>query len=100
MSVLRFRMLSKSCQFALRKFHHFSGIVCVGTIGFIGEMKNGRSCERGNGSNTILLGRGPSRLTKVRSGLVVVPHRAYRKLSGCLGSKTKRVLQAEGSPVF
>ena len=67
----------------------------MGTIGFIGEMKVGRCCERGNGSNTILLGRGPSRLTKARYGLVVVPHRADRKLSGYLGSKTKRVLQAE-----
>ena len=95
MPVSRFRMLTKSCQFALRKFHRFSGIVCVDTIGFIGEMKVGRCCERGNGSNTILLGRGPSRLTKARSGLVVVPHRADRKLSGSLGSKTKRVLQAK-----
>ena len=67
----------------------------MGTIGFIGEMKAGRCCERGNGSNTILLGRGPSRLTQTRSGLVIVPHRADQKLSGCLGSKTKRVLQAE-----
>ena len=64
-------MFLKSGQFALRKFHLFSGIVCVGWTGFIGEMSNGRCCERGKGSSTSRQGKGPSRLTKARSGLVV-----------------------------
>ena len=47
--------------------------------------------------------RGPAQVGKVRSlqidksmvGLVVVPHRGNRKLSGCFGSKIKRALDVE-----
>ena len=88
-------MFLKSGQFALQKFHLFSGIVCVGWTGFIGEMSNGRGCEHGKGSSTSRQGKGPFRLTKVRSGLVVVPHRGDRKLSGCLGLKIKWALDVE-----
>ena len=88
-------MFLKSGQFALRKFHLFSGMVCVDWTGFVGEMSDGRCCEHGKGSSTIRLGREPTRLTKARSGLVVVSHHGDRKLSGCLGSKIKRALDVE-----
>ena len=88
-------MFLKSGQFALRKFHLLSEIVCVGWTGFIAEMSDGRCCERGKGSSTSQLGKGPSKLTKARSGLVVVSHRGDRKLPGFLWSKIKRALDVE-----
>ena len=65
-------------------------------------MRVGRCCERDNGSSTSVQGKGPSRLTNARSGLVVVPHRVDRKLSGCLGSKTnwESVVEAQFSKVW
>ena len=35
------RMFLKSGRSALRKFHLFSGVVCVGWTGFIGEISDG-----------------------------------------------------------
>ena len=95
LSVSWSKMFLKNGQFALQKFHLFSGIVCVDWTGFIGEMNDGRWYERRKGFSTSRQGKGPSRLTKARSGLVVVSHRGDPKLSSCLGSKIKRALDVE-----
>ena len=95
LSVSWSRMFLKSGQFALPKFHLFSEIVYVGWTGFVGGMSDGQCCEDRKGSSTSRQGKGPSKLTKARSGLVVVPHHGDRKLSSCLESKMKWALDAE-----
>ena len=83
LSVSWSRMFLKSGQFALQKFYLFSGIVCCLNRVYRGDERRA-CCEHEKRSITSRLSKGPSRLTKARSGLVVVHYRGDQKLSGCL----------------
>ena len=71
---------------ALRKFHLFTGLVCIGSIGLTGVISDGLCWDLGKGSRIVRWGEGPLSFANARSGFEVVFHLPEWKLSGCLGS--------------
>ena len=61
-------------QLALRKFHFFTGLLCIGLSRFAEMMSEGLCWDLGKGSRIMRSGRCPSILVKARSGFVVVFH--------------------------
>ena len=95
----KFRWSVKLSQSALRKFHLLTGR--VGTVLMAAEdsMMDGRCWDWGNWSRTRRLMVCRPRFAKARSGLVVVPQRAERKLPGCFRVMDQRQV-SHGGPVF
>ena len=74
-------------QFALRKFHRFTGLHAIGAVRHGEEISDGRCCDRGNFSSTRRVGMPVSAVwANARSGLVSEFQRCEWKLAGSFGS--------------
>ena len=84
---------------ALRKFHLFSGLVLIGSIGLSGIISDGLCCDLGKAVRIVRLSRAPLRFAKARSGFDEVFHLPKWKLPGSLGSSRscRPVVEAQSS---
>ena len=74
-------------QFALRKFHRFTGLHAIGAARHGEEISDGRCCDRGNLSSTRRVGMPVSTVwANARSGLVSEFQHCEWKLAGSFGS--------------